>query len=226
MDFGGSEGNSYNIISRQFNLVLNIFRSDICDSLRKGNLSYTTFSQEVTDFNISSRFGNVDGEMRVNESHLVKESSGDTDNHVLNVRANGSDTGQLLTVGEPQVNLNVSLFDLILGLCDLAHFHRNVLEFTGERSELTGDGNNTGVNLDGDYRIELITATKRKREEMFHGGPSISIKQGGVGSRLKSDNIPPSGISTVRDAKTVFMVLFYIIIKLLGNACGWPVSEG
>ena len=48
-------------------------------------------------------------------------------------------------------------------------------------------------------------------------------------SMPQAADIPPSGISTVRDAKTIFMVIYYIslqTIKLLGNTCGGPVRGG
>ena len=71
--------------------------------------------------------------MRVHESHLVKESSRGTDDHVLNMRANGANAGELLAVGKPQVNLDEGLLFFLAFLTDhlgdLTTFHGNVLEF-------------------------------------------------------------------------------------------------
>jgi hypothetical protein len=96
--------------------------------------------------------------MRVYESHLVKESSCDTDDHVLDVRAYGTNTCELFTVGEPQVNLDEFLFDFFAfvsnHLVDNAAFHRNVLELTLESSERTLDTDLTGGDDDLDYIIK------------------------------------------------------------------------
>mmetsp|Transcript_8133 Transcript_8133/g.17526 ORF Transcript_8133/g.17526 Transcript_8133/m.17526 type:complete len:201 (-) Transcript_8133:132-734(-) len=152
LDFGSGKRNGKNINSGQFNLILGIFRSDVFNSLGQRNLSYTTFSQKVADFDISTASADVDGEMRVDESHLVKESSGDTNNHVLNVRADGANTCELFTVGEPQVNLDVVLFDffafLSFHLGNQAAFHGNVLEVTFELTELSDNIDDAGLDSD------------------------------------------------------------------------------
>ena len=69
--------------------------------------------------------------MRVYETHLVKESSGDSDHHVVNVRNDGTDTCELPTLNEPKVDTNM-LFSNNLEV------HVNVLEVTGKDSTGTG----------------------------------------------------------------------------------------
>ena len=142
LDLGGSERNCDNVNSGQLNLILDIFGSHIFYTIWQRHFSYTPFSQEVTDFDVSSSTVDIDGEMRVYKSHLVKESSGDTDDHVLDMRAHSANTGELLARSEPQVDLNVILFNFcainFFSLGDLAAFHWNVLELTFKGTKLSG----------------------------------------------------------------------------------------
>ena len=81
--------------------------------------------------------------MAVHEAHLVHESFGHAHEHVINVRANRSDAGQLLAVREPQVNANA------LG-ADAAKVHVDVLEVAGEDTTGTLDGDNARLDVDLD----------------------------------------------------------------------------
>jgi len=123
LDLRSSKRNKSNIVTRQLNLILHIRRTNVLDALQKLHLPDTLLSQEVTDLNSVSRKGHIDGEMRVYETHLVKESLGDTNHHVVNVRADGTDACELLTGGEPDV-------DADRGLSDLFEVHLDVLEVT------------------------------------------------------------------------------------------------
>ena len=80
--------------------------------------------------------------MRVDESHLVEEAAGDTDDHVVDVRADGTDAGELGTLGEPKVNADL--------LADLLQVHVDVLEVAGELTAGHLDGDATGLDLDID----------------------------------------------------------------------------
>jgi hypothetical protein len=103
--------------------------------------------------------------MRVDESHLVEESSGDTNDHVFNVRAYGTDAGELLSGGKPTIDLDEFLFDLAFRLGDDFALHRDVLEFACESTELSGNRNNTGFHFDRNCIGELALETKGKREK-------------------------------------------------------------
>jgi hypothetical protein len=55
-------------------------------------------TQEVTDFHILTVVvdDTVDGEMRIDVTHLVLETLGDTSDHVVDKRADSTDTGNVL----------------------------------------------------------------------------------------------------------------------------------
>lgn len=81
--------------------------------------------------------------MAVHEAHLVDESFGHAHEHVINVRADRSDAGQLLSVRKPQVNTNA------LG-ADAAKVHVDVVEVAGEDTAGTLDGDDASVDVDLD----------------------------------------------------------------------------
>lgn len=156
LNLSSSQRNIGNIGSRKLDLILNIGGTDVFDSWKKLDLTDTTFTQKVSDLNILARKTDVDGEMGINESHLVKESTGDTDDHVLDVRADSTDTGELLTVSKPQVNLDELFLGVILGFSfnlgsgDNTAVHANVLEVTLEATKLSSDLDLTGLDLNLD----------------------------------------------------------------------------
>lgn len=85
LNLGSTKRNQSNIVSNQGNFILDRLRSFVGHTRGKRNLTNTLFSQKVTDLNVLSSKRNVDGEMGVYETHLVAESSGDTDHHVVDV---------------------------------------------------------------------------------------------------------------------------------------------
>ena len=140
LDLGTSKGNKGDVISTELNLILCVSRPNVLDTLKKLDLTDPLFSEEVANFNSVTGEGNIDGEMRVDETHLVQEPLGDTHHHVINVGAHRAHTSELLTVGEPQVNTNVLL-------SNLSEVHVNVLEVTGQCAAGSSDLNKSGVDL-------------------------------------------------------------------------------
>jgi len=145
LDTCAGEGYGSNVVSAQLNLILNIGRTNVLNSFEKRNLTYTLLSQEVTNLNITGVGGNVDGEMRVNETHLVDESLGYSDEQVLNVRADSTNGSKLLTLCEPNIKTDHVLSNAL-------KVHVYMLEVTGKGSTGSSDGYETG--LDG-YRNSL-----------------------------------------------------------------------
>jgi hypothetical protein len=107
-------------------------------------------SEEVLDINARSILGDraVNGEMSVDGSHLVHESFGNTDAHVLNVGLESVNGTSLLVTTEPHADSEVVSGFLLgssgLGLLDLAVKVREVLG-----NLASGSGNNDNSGLDG-----------------------------------------------------------------------------
>ena len=96
---------------------------------------------------------NVDGEMRVDALHLVLVSSLDSREHVVDVRADGSNTGNSFTVGEPYSDEDGSLAKDKLAL--------QVLEAFLQLSTGTINSDETSVDLDLAINrdVDRITST-------------------------------------------------------------------
>jgi len=144
------KGNLGNINSGDLDLILNIGSLHVLDTLKKLNTSNSLLTQEITDLHglltgvVDA--GAVDGEMSVTETHLVLESLGDTTDHVLDVRADSSKRSRVLTVSEPDVDLQ-GLGTVIL---DRGDVKRHVLERSGKGTEGASDGDLSGLGDHGD----------------------------------------------------------------------------
>ena len=84
--------------------------------------------------------------MSVTETHLVLESLGNTVDHVINVRADSSKTGRVLTVSEPDVDLE-GLDAILLNRGDVK---RHVLERSAQGTKGTSDGDLSGLGDNSD----------------------------------------------------------------------------
>ena len=98
--------------------------------------------------------------MTVHESHLVQESTCYTDDHIFNVRANGTDTCELFFRCEPNIDLNVILFDFVCVIVIVTNtfhlrygtaFHRNMLKIPFEGSEWTSHLDDTRFHFHLNY---------------------------------------------------------------------------
>jgi hypothetical protein len=143
LDLRGSETHVGDIIPAQLDLILHVRRSDVTDALQQFHLAHTLLPAEVTNFDDVSGERHVDGEVAVHEAHLVNEAFGHAHEHVIDVRADCSDAGQLLAVREPQVDANALS-------ADAAEVHVDVLEVAGEDAAGTLDGDNAGLDVDLD----------------------------------------------------------------------------
>lgn len=148
LNVGGGQRHLVDVNTGELDLILHIGGTHEGDTVQKGDTASLLLSQKVTDLNnlvgtLLDR-GDVDGEMGVTETHLVLESLGDTGDHVLDVRSDGSDGSDVLSVSEPNIDLK--------GTSILSHrqVHGEVLEGTLEGSEGTGhlDGSSLELNLD------------------------------------------------------------------------------
>ena len=143
LNLSRGEGNKSNIVPRESNLILNISRPVIFHSILESNLAHPLLSQKVADLNFVAIEGNIDGKVGIHEAHLVLETTCDSNEHVVDMRAHGTDAGELLAVGEPQVNTDrvVSYF---------AEVHVDVLEVAFKTAARSGDLNMARFDLHGD----------------------------------------------------------------------------
>ena len=81
------------------------------DTLGHLDSSDDLLTQKVTDLNygVVHAGHHVDGKMSIHGTHLVQVSLGHADNHVLNVRAHGTDGGEFLSDTEPLLHSNLLL---------------------------------------------------------------------------------------------------------------------
>ena len=70
------------------------------------------FTQEISDFNHRPILLNndVDRDVSIHRPHFVRKAQCNTLDHVLNMTADASDSGQLLSVTPPFVNTEPLLF--------------------------------------------------------------------------------------------------------------------
>lgn len=96
LDVGGGLGDVFEGVSGKDKLILDVLGLLDIDTLVHGDSSDNLLANEVTDLNLEeTRFAvlgntNVDWEMCIDVTHLVLEPLGDTGDHVLDNRLDGS----------------------------------------------------------------------------------------------------------------------------------------
>lgn len=113
MDGGGRLRDSLDIDTLDDDLVLDVGGAENGASSEHWDLADLALSQEVTDLDSVSELGllvlvgdgQVDGEVVVDETHLVGVSLGHSHDHVLDVRHNGANASELLLVSPPNLHL-------------------------------------------------------------------------------------------------------------------------
>ena len=95
--------NVFDVITFEPEFVFLLWGNGAFDAWKHLDFSIDLFSEEVSDFNSGTIFfdDHVDWEMRVNSSHFVSESGGDTDGHVVDMGGNSSESGFLFHGGPP-----------------------------------------------------------------------------------------------------------------------------
>jgi hypothetical protein len=110
-------------------------------------LSNSAILRDIPDLNLLLAVDfvdvDVDWEMGVDVSHLVLVSLGDTDDEVLDERLDGAESSDILAVSVVELDLNN--IRLWFGESDV-----DVLEVLGELSSWSLDGNDTGLDGEGD----------------------------------------------------------------------------
>jgi len=139
-------GDVFDIVTLEPELVLLFWGDTADDTWKHLYFSVDLLSEEISDFDSGSVFLNdhVDWEMRVDGSHLVSETGGDTDGHVRDVGCNGS-KGSLLPHGSPPLGdshgLSSGLFELDFQVAEVS--------FEGTSWAADGDSLAFDDHLDG-----------------------------------------------------------------------------
>lgn len=160
VDLGGGLGHLLEVVSGEDDLVLDVGRAN-GDSVEHVDGTVDLLTQEVDDLDDLSVVtdGGRDGEVCVDKAHLVLESLGDTEDQVVDVRADGADASDVLLVSKPDLNNDLSVSNVDV--------RGEVLERTGEGSTGANNGDLTGLHGDGDCVCarEVTKTTKRKKME-------------------------------------------------------------
>lgn len=151
LDLCTRERHHGNVIANETNFILDIGTSNVFDSRQKLDLADTLFSQKVSNLDCISRQCNIDWEMRIDKAHLVDEPLSDTGNHVINVRADGSDASKLFASSKPEINLNsISLVSFFVFVFNNSAVHGNVLEVAFKSAAGSSHFDFTSIALDFD----------------------------------------------------------------------------
>lgn len=110
-----------------------------------GDLSDSLLSEEVSDLDNGTVLDevDVDGEMGVDVSHLVLETLGDTNDHVVDEGLDSSQGSDVLSVTVEDGDLDLLIGDLLEGNVD-------VVEVLLEGTSGAGDGDSSGSDVNGD----------------------------------------------------------------------------
>ena len=138
--------NELNVISFQNDLVLYLGHG-AGNSWVHVDTTYNTFAQEVTDFDQSALLadGSVDGKVSIYETHLVLVALDDSLNQILDVCANGADSGNFLLGTEPLLD-----FDLLLA--NLGDVNSGVLEVALKSTTWALDGHSSWLDKNLDWK--------------------------------------------------------------------------
>ncbi len=144
-DLSARQGDLGKVNTGDLDLILYIGSAVVCHTIHEFNTTNLLLTQKVADLNSVTNTSDVDRKVSIAEAHLVLEALGNTSDHVLDVRADSSDGGNVLSVTKPQVNLEC------LSVVDLLDIKGDVLEGSLQRSLWALNSDVTSLNVNGDY---------------------------------------------------------------------------
>ena len=176
------------VVTGELELVLDVLGSLNIDTVGHDDTADVLLAQEVSDLNLHA-VGlvvllevDVDGEMGVDVAHLVLVALGDTDDHVVDDGADGTESGDVLA--GTVVHLNGD--DVLLGVRER---DSQVLEGLLEDTTGASDGDMSGLDVD------LDCAACQSKALISASLVSLSRKMQRVS--FASANVPPSGMVRV-----------------------------
>ena len=112
LDISGTLGHVLDRVPRQLQLILLVLAGLDLDTRPHDNLAHDLLADEVSDLNlVEAGLGvladvDVDGEMGVDVAHLVLEALGDTDDHVVDQRADCAEGRDILARAVVQLDVD------------------------------------------------------------------------------------------------------------------------
>ena len=103
VDQSATSADVFDVVTFEPEFVLLFWGDRDFDAWQHLDFSVDLFSEEISDLDSVAIFFNnhVDWEMRVNGSHFVSETGGDSSGHVVDVRADSSESSFLFHGGPP-----------------------------------------------------------------------------------------------------------------------------
>jgi hypothetical protein len=113
LDVGSRLRYVLNVITRQNDLILLSSRVFELDAIQQYHTANNLLSHEVADLYCPTILQKIDVDWKVSidVAHLVQESLGDTGDHVLNVRCNGTNASDMLALSVPDADEQLLLRD-------------------------------------------------------------------------------------------------------------------
>jgi len=145
LDVGSRLGDISQVVTGQDDLILLVLGDNDLDTLQHGDLEENLLTNKVTDLNRLLIISNndVDGEMGIDETHLVLVTLGDTNDHVVDQRADGAEASNVLALAVPDSETET-------GRVELDNIHVNMTEVLGQGTTGTSNGDDTGLDINLD----------------------------------------------------------------------------
>jgi len=179
LNVGSSLGDAVDVVSGENNLVLDLLCSGNGHTLEHWDPANNKLAEIVSDLHVLSLLvikSDLDGEMGIDESHLVLKAPGNTSDEVLDVADHSADTGDLLAGTKPDthsdrlggsLNLKVQVAEVALeGPAGSSHSHNTRLDL--DRNSLGNWDRRLGLDRTG-HVVDLgLNASKPIYDKPFH----------------------------------------------------------
>lgn len=143
LNVGSGLGDIFKIVTSDNQLILLGRRSFTADTFTHLDLESHLLTQKVADLDsvVGTIHNNVDGKVSIHITHLVLEALGDTSDHVVDNRANSTDSSNMLT----STVVDSEEKSVLVGKLDL---NVQVTQVLGQSATGTSDSNETRLDTD------------------------------------------------------------------------------
>jgi len=171
VDHSSRLGDSVDVVASEDDLILDLLRAVDLDTREHLDNTDELLTKEVVDADLGLVITDttVDGEVSIDETHLVLVALSDTDDHVLDVTGDSADAGNSLTSSEPHLEKDV----LVLVTLD---DHVQIADVTEVTDELTtGALHLDDLALDGHGDVLGDIDLLNKTEHLHHFAVLIGV---------------------------------------------------